>query len=35
MSEVRVLTGPEVAEHASKTDCWIIVHGEPSSFPNL
>ncbi|EPT00384.1 hypothetical protein FOMPIDRAFT_1023784 [Fomitopsis schrenkii] len=28
MSEARVLTGPEIAEHASKTDCWIIVHGK-------
>ncbi|CCL99242.1 uncharacterized protein FIBRA_01257 [Fibroporia radiculosa] len=28
MSDVRVLTGPEVAAHASRDDCWIIVHGK-------
>ena len=25
---VRILTGPEVAEHASRDSCWIIVHGK-------
>ncbi|KAH9912516.1 glyoxylate dehydrogenase [Fomitopsis serialis] len=28
MSDIRVLTGPEVAEHASRESCWIIVHGK-------
>ncbi|TBU31119.1 glyoxylate dehydrogenase [Dichomitus squalens] len=25
---IRILTGPEVAEHASRDSCWIIVHGK-------
>ncbi|RDX49317.1 glyoxylate dehydrogenase [Polyporus arcularius HHB13444] len=28
MSDIRVLTGPQVAEHASRESCWIIVHGK-------
>ena len=28
MSDVRVLTGPEIAEHDSRESCWIIVHGK-------
>ncbi|KAI0919045.1 hypothetical protein AcW1_003476 [Taiwanofungus camphoratus] len=28
MSDIRVLTGPEVAAHASRESCWIIVHGK-------
>ncbi|KAI0753133.1 glyoxylate dehydrogenase [Daedaleopsis nitida] len=28
MSDIRVLTGPQVAEHASRDSCWIIVHGK-------
>ncbi|KAI0767101.1 glyoxylate dehydrogenase [Fomes fomentarius] len=28
MSTIRVLTGPEVAEHAGRDSCWIIVHGK-------
>jgi cytochrome b involved in lipid metabolism len=27
MSDIKVLTGPEVAEHSSRDSCWIIVHG--------
>ncbi|EMD33158.1 hypothetical protein CERSUDRAFT_160722 [Gelatoporia subvermispora B] len=26
MSDIRVLTGPEVAAHANRESCWIIVH---------
>ncbi|KAI0741103.1 glyoxylate dehydrogenase [Earliella scabrosa] len=28
MSDINVLTGPQVAEHASRDSCWIIVHGK-------
>ncbi|TFY57598.1 hypothetical protein EVJ58_g6927 [Rhodofomes roseus] len=28
MSDIRVLSGPEVAEHANRESCWIIVHGK-------
>ncbi|KAK7691837.1 hypothetical protein QCA50_005241 [Cerrena zonata] len=28
MSNVNVLTGPEVAAHSSRDSCWIIVHGK-------
>lgn len=28
MSDVKVLTGPEVAAHSSRDSCWIIVHGK-------
>ncbi|EKM53383.1 uncharacterized protein PHACADRAFT_259730 [Phanerochaete carnosa HHB-10118-sp] len=28
MSDINVLTGPEVAKHNSRESCWIIVHGK-------
>ncbi|KAI0821419.1 glyoxylate dehydrogenase [Irpex lacteus] len=28
MADINVLTGPQVAEHASRESCWIIVHGK-------
>ncbi|KAI0691912.1 glyoxylate dehydrogenase [Cytidiella melzeri] len=28
MSDLNVLTGPQVAEHGSRESCWIIVHGK-------
>ncbi|KAH9944576.1 glyoxylate dehydrogenase [Amylocystis lapponica] len=28
MSDLHILTGPEVAKHASRESCWIIVHGK-------
>lgn len=28
MSDIKVLTGPEVAKHNSRESCWIIVHGK-------
>ena len=27
MSDLRILTGPEVSTHNSRDSCWIIVHG--------
>ena len=31
----RVLTGPEVEQHASRESCWIIVHGKRPTPPIL
>ena len=28
MSDIKILTGPEVAKHNSRESCWIIVHGK-------
>ncbi|KAI0343674.1 glyoxylate dehydrogenase [Trametopsis cervina] len=28
MSDIKVLSGPQVAEHSSRDSCWIIVHGK-------
>ncbi|KAI0090708.1 glyoxylate dehydrogenase [Irpex rosettiformis] len=28
MADLNVLTGPQVAEHANRDSCWIIVHGK-------
>ena len=35
MSDIRVLTGPEVAAHASRESCWIIVHGAYLAFGSI